>query len=147
MCVVRSIESFAEKVAKMSQANENQVATVRGEDDVIWRFLLDWQSNLGTLSMSRRIPVLFVRAVAEFRVHGGEDLLGVRRYARQIKRPVVRFTIVLFENSVLRGARDGRRERKGGRRGGRSILGSGACICLGDGGEVGGSRRHGGKGG
>lgn len=100
MCVVRSIESFAEKVAKMSQANEDQVATVRGEDDVIWRFLLDWQSNLGTLSVSRGIPVLFVRAVAEFRMHGGEHLLGIRRYARQIERPV-RFTVVFFENGVL----------------------------------------------
>lgn len=103
MCVVRSIESFAEKVAKMSQANENQVATVRGENDVIWRFLLDWQSNLSTLSMSRGIPVLLVRAMAEFGMDGREHLLGVRRYARQIKRPV-RFTVVFFEDSVLRGA-------------------------------------------
>lgn len=100
MCVVRSIESFAEKVAKMSQANEDQVATVRGEDDVVWRFLLDWQPNLGTLSMSRGIPVLFVCAVTEFRMHGGEHLFGVRRYGRQIQRPV-RFTVVFFENSIL----------------------------------------------
>lgn len=41
MSVVRSIESFAEKVTEMTQADEDEVATIRGEDDVIWRLLLD----------------------------------------------------------------------------------------------------------
>lgn len=72
--VLRRVESFAEKVAQVSQTDKDEVAAISGQDDVIRRLVLHRKSYVLAIVLGC-IPVLFVRAVAELRVHSGEDLL------------------------------------------------------------------------
>lgn len=81
--VVGGIQPFAEEVAHVSQADEDQIAEVRGNDDVVRRLVLDVIPDILARRMGRRMPILLVRAMAKFGVHGGEDLLGIRWDARE----------------------------------------------------------------
>lgn len=69
-----SEHSLANKVANMAQDNEDEVANVGGQEDIVWGV------NLNSVQRRSRnvlagVSVLFICAMTKFRVKSGENLL------------------------------------------------------------------------
>ena len=100
----------------MTQADKDDVANVRREQDPVGRF--DLLKLVFAVRTSRRVvTVLLVRAVTELGVEGRENLFRRRRRARELQSILVVLLAVFVEHGILSGRRQ--RGRKRQRRGGR----------------------------
>ena len=82
MPIVGSAEPLANEVAKMAEADYENITNVSREEDVVRGILLGVTLVCGARPVPRRIPVLLVRAMAKLRMHGREHLRRRRRGAR-----------------------------------------------------------------
>ena len=100
MVVERRMETFSEKVADVAEHDEDEVADVGGEEDVVWWVGIDVAMDRVAWSVLRDHAIFFVGAVTELRVDSAEDLLGGRgpRWKGETVGIVILF---LVENRVL----------------------------------------------
>ena len=75
MSVVLPAETLANEVAEMSQADDENVADVGGEDDVVRWVLFGDALVRRACAVLRGVAVVLVRAVPKLGVHGGEHLV------------------------------------------------------------------------
>ncbi len=70
------LETFAKEVPNMANNDDEDIADVGGEEDVVGRLLLDDTFDRFSKRMTRSEPEGFISAVTKFRVDGGENLFG-----------------------------------------------------------------------
>ena len=77
------VEALAQEVADVTKADEKNVTEICGKEDIIWRVqLLDFL-DLGAGLVLGGISVALIRAVSEFGMDCGEDLLRSGWYSGQ----------------------------------------------------------------
>jgi len=81
-------EPFPNEVPDMTKYNQNQVADICRQENVIWGIPGDMGCQGCTELMLTSSPVLFLCTVAEFRMHRGEDLLR-RGWAGRQKQTIL----------------------------------------------------------
>jgi hypothetical protein len=67
-------QPFANEISNVTQDNKDEVADIRGEEDVIGGVLFDMGRKGGALLVLAGRSVLFVSAVAKLCMDSGEDL-------------------------------------------------------------------------
>lgn len=145
MGIGRGIEAFTNKVAHVPKADEDEIADVGGEKDVVWRVVFDVGGDLGTGDMGRGESEPLVCAMAKLCVDGGEDLLRGGGAGRERETVVV--VVVVVEGGVLGRGGEGRGDGESGGGGGGAdmvVVAAGPGVGLAEGAEVGGSGGHGG---
>lgn len=92
VCAV--LEALAEKVTDMTKYNDQDVAYVCCQKNVVGGvLLLDALVGVGGVEL-RRIPILLVAAVTELSVHRCEDLFG-RWGVLGVRQPVYRLLLLV----------------------------------------------------
>lgn len=74
MAVECGIKALPKKVAYVTDANEQEVADVGCEEDVVRGILLVALFDLGPLSVCGPVSIVFIRAKTELQMTGGGDL-------------------------------------------------------------------------
>lgn len=100
MLVRGSSQTLPEKIPDMAENDDQQVAHVSREEDVVRRVLLRVALVLRASAVLRGVSMILVGTVAKLGVHGREDLLRGRRDTR-IREAVRIVQPVLVENSVF----------------------------------------------
>jgi len=73
------VETFSKEVADVAEDNEDEVADVCREEDVVWRVGIDVTWHRLARRMLRRQAVFLGRAVAKLSMNRLENLLRRRR--------------------------------------------------------------------
>ena len=122
-------EALAHEVAEVPETDDQKVAEVRSEEDVVGRVLLGVAAVRCASLVLAGIAEVLVRAVPELGVDGREDLLAVRRVAR-VRQRIVELCAGVVEDRVRAARRYRAGQREGRGRVGRAPVGAGACVGL-----------------
>lgn len=142
----RGIEAFSDKVADVTEADEDEVANVGREKNIVGGVMLNVCRDLGASNMSRGESIPAVGAVAKLCVDSGKDLF--RGWRPGGEGETVGVVVILVKGGFVGrgGERGGDGECGGG--GGRADMGvvvtTSTGICLAECAEVGGGGGHGG---
>lgn len=79
VCVSRGLESFSKEIPQMTETDEDHVADVGREQNVIGWILLSMVRDGFARGVLRGEAVFLVRAMAKLGVDGSEDLFRSRR--------------------------------------------------------------------
>lgn len=108
--------------------------------------MFDVCRDFGARNVCRGESIPLISTMTKFCVDGGEDLFGSWRTRWEGETiHVVKLSIIVVEDGILGGGSDGRGERKGGGRSGRTagiVLVASTSICLTKGIQIRSSRRH-----
>jgi hypothetical protein len=86
----------------VAENNEDEIADVGGEENVIRRVPFDVSRKLRARDVRRRVPIQLVCAMPKLRVHGGKDLLrGWRSHWQRESVCIVKLAVVLVEHGIL----------------------------------------------
>jgi hypothetical protein len=106
----RLCKALSKEVTHMTETEEDKVAYIGCEEDVIWGLLYDVFLNRFSIVMLGDATIGLVCTVTKLCVNGGKNLLGRWRRARIRERVVL---VVIIEDGVLGGSCDGGGEGKG----------------------------------
>lgn len=122
-------EALAHEVAEVPETDNQQVAEVCGEEDVMRRVLLGVAAVRRAGRVLAGVAEALVCAVPKLGVDGREDLLAVRRVTR-VRQRIVELGAGVVEDRLGAARRDGAGQRECRGRVGRAPVCACACVGL-----------------